>query len=59
MEPKITVNGTKMVIEVDLSNPGSPSASGKTLVVSSTHGNVKIMANGKEYLVGLNVCKRA
>ena len=41
-EPRITVKGTKMTIEVDLDTEGEPSASGKTVVLASTRGNKKI-----------------
>lgn len=53
MEVKIIDN--KLFIEIDLEEP-KPSASGKTLVVASTHGNVVTSAevNGKPVVVGLN-----
>ena len=45
----------KLVIEIDLEEP-RPSASGKTLVVASTHGNQVTAAqvNGQPVVVGLN-----
>jgi hypothetical protein len=58
MEPKITVNGTKMVIEVDLSAKGEPSKSGKTMVLSSTHGNKVVKTDSVEVVIGLNVYRR-
>lgn len=51
---KITRAGKKLTIEVDLSKKGTPSASGKTLVVASTKGNQKIDGDG-DFIVGLNV----
>lgn len=53
MEAKIE-NG-KLIVSIDLQEP-TPSASGKTLVVASTHGNVKTecVINGKPVVIGLN-----
>jgi len=48
------VEGTKLVITVDLAQQGQVSASGKSLVIGSTEGNVSVP--GKEEIkVGLNV----
>ncbi len=46
----------KLIITVDLNATPTPSASGKTLVVASSHGNVTTTAtvNGKPVTVGLN-----
>jgi hypothetical protein len=53
MEVKIE-NG-KLIIIIDMQEP-TPSASGKTLVVATTHGNVptKCMIDGKNIVIGLN-----
>jgi hypothetical protein len=53
MEVKIE-NG-KLIIVIDL-QPPTPSASGKTLVVATTHGNTptECMINGKPVIIGLN-----
>jgi hypothetical protein len=51
---KIEKTGNLLKIEVDLSKPGTPSASGKTMVIASTKGNVRIEA-GKDVFIGLNV----
>lgn len=53
MEAKIE-NG-KLIISIDLQEP-TPSASGKTLVVATTHGNVKTecVIDGKNVVIGLN-----
>lgn len=59
MEPKITIKGTKMTIEVDLSATGKPSMSGKTLVISSTHGNKAIETDGGTVYVGVNVYRKS
>ena len=46
------VNNT-LTLTIDLSQPGTPSASGKSLVIGSTCGNVTIP--GTKVSVGLNV----
>jgi len=53
MEVKIE-NG-KLIISIDLQEP-TPSASGKTLVVATTHSNVvtDCVIDGKPVVVGLN-----
>jgi hypothetical protein len=51
---KITRTGKVLQITVDLSKKGTPSASGKTSVIASTKGNVKIDGEG-DFIVGLNV----
>jgi hypothetical protein len=49
------IEGMKLIITCDLEEP-KPSASGKTLVVVSTRGNMKTdcMVNGKPLTIGLN-----
>lgn len=49
------IEGSKLIITCDLEEP-KPSASGKTLVVVSTRGNMKTdcMVNGKPLTIGLN-----
>ena len=53
METKVE-NGY-LIIKIKLETP-TPSASGKTMVVASTHGNIKTAAeiNGKQITIGLN-----
>ncbi|QNB48180.1 hypothetical protein BR63_19045 [Thermanaerosceptrum fracticalcis] len=52
---KLTVNGDKLLIEVDLSKEYGPSSSGKSIVIASTEGNQPV---GKDDIkVGLNVYK--
>jgi hypothetical protein len=52
---KVTVKDNVLTIEIPMGTP-APSASGKTLVVASTHGNVKtdVMIQGKPVTIGLN-----
>ena len=49
------IEGNRLIIIVDLETP-TPSASGKTLVVASTHGNKEtdVMIDGKPVIIGLN-----
>lgn len=52
---KLTVNGDKLLIEVDLSKEFGPSSSGKSVVIASTEGNQPV---GKDDIkIGLNVYK--
>lgn len=52
---KVDEKAGKLYIEADLDTP-TPSASGKTLVVASTRGNLKtdVKINGKTLTIGLN-----
>jgi hypothetical protein len=47
------IEGTKLIITVDLSKTFGPSKSGKTIIVASTEGNARI----GPVTVGLNVYK--
>ena len=53
MEVKIE-NG-KLIITIEMQEP-TPSASGKTLVVATTHGDVttQCLVEGKNLVIGLN-----
>jgi hypothetical protein len=54
---KMTVEGNKLLIEVDLTQEHGPSSSGKTTIIASTSGNAPVP--GKETVqVGLNVFKK-
>lgn len=50
------VKGGKLIITTDLDEQGVRSASGKTMVHASTHGNqtTSCMVNGKPLVIGLN-----
>ena len=52
---KVELKGNDMVITIPMGTP-TPSASGKTLVVASTRGNVitDAMIDGKPVVVGVN-----
>jgi hypothetical protein len=55
MDLKVEIRDNKLCIEIDLEKP-TRSASGKTLVVASTRGNVVTAAevDGKPITIGLN-----
>lgn len=50
------IEGTMLTIKVDLSKTFGPSASGKTIIIASTEGNVTIP--DREEKVGLNVYRK-
>lgn len=51
---KTSVKGDILTIEINLSHPGEPSGSGKSLVIGSTGGN-KVIDAGKHGQVNLGV----
>jgi hypothetical protein len=53
---EMTVEGTTLTIKVDLSKEFGPSASGKTIIIASTEGNVTIPNRTEK--VGLNVYRK-
>lgn len=57
---KAEIKNGKLIIEIDVQTP-RPSASGKTLVVASSHGNQATTAqvDGKPVVVGLNAYIKA
>lgn len=57
---KTQIKDGKLIIEIDMQEP-TPSASGKTLVVASTHGNVvtDVLIDGKPVTIGLNAYIKA
>jgi len=52
---QVEIKGNELVITIPMTKP-TPSASGKTLVVASSHGNQPTAAqvDGKPVVVGLN-----
>jgi len=52
---QVEIKGNELVITIPMQKP-APSASGKTLVVASSHGNQPTSAqvDGKPVVVGLN-----
>ena len=55
MAMNVEIRDNKLCIEIDLVTP-TPSASGKTLMVASTRGNMVTTAkvNDKPVIIGLN-----
>ena len=53
---KIDRKADILTITIDLSKPGTPSATGKTMVIASTKGNQKIDPE-KNIFAGVNVYK--
>lgn len=53
---KMTRDGDKLIIEVDLSVDLGPSSSGKTNVIASTRGNAKVPDSDAQ--IGLNVYRK-
>ena len=53
---KVEIKDGKLMIEIAIADPPAASASGKTLVVCSSHGNQPTTAqvNGKPVIIGLN-----
>ena len=53
---KAEIKNGVLHIEIAIQNPPAPSASGKTLVVASSHGNTPTTAqvDGKAVIIGLN-----
>jgi len=52
---EVKIEDKKLIIVIDLQDP-TPSASGKTLVVATTHGNVptESLIDGKKVVIGVN-----
>jgi len=52
---KVEIKGKELIITVEMQTP-TPSASGKSLVIASSHGNQRTTAriDGKPVIVGLN-----
>lgn len=52
---KAEIKGTQLIITVDMQEP-TPSATGKTLVVASSHGNhaTTVQVQGKPVVIGFN-----
>ncbi len=51
----MAVKGNILTITIDLSQRNGRSASGKTINIASTHGNVAVPGSMKGETIGLNV----
>lgn len=54
---EMKVEGNILTIQVDLKKEFGPSASGKTIIIASTEGNIAIPGND-EAKIGLNIYKK-
>ena len=55
---QMTVKGKTLTITIDLEHRGEKSASGKTIRIASTCGNVPVPGTDTGAIIGLNVyCK--
>ena len=54
---EMTIEGNILTIKVDLSKEFGPSASGKTIIIASTAGNVSIPGD-EDKKIGLNVYRK-
>ena len=53
---ELKVEGNILTIKVDLSKEFGPSASGKTIIIASTEGNVSVPDRDEK--IGLNVYRK-
>jgi hypothetical protein len=53
---EMTLSGNILTIKVDLAKEFGPSASGKTIIIASTEGNITVPE--REEKVGLNVYRK-
>ena len=53
---EMTVEGNMLTIKVDLTKEFGPSSSGKTIIISSTEGNITIP--NRDEKIGLNVYRK-
>ena len=53
---QMAVDGNILTIKVDLSKEFGPSASGKTIIIASTEGNISVPDRAEK--VGLNVYRK-
>ena len=53
---QVELKNNKLVITIDVNAKPTPSASGKTLVVATSHGNQQttVTIDGKPLIVGIN-----
>lgn len=53
---KVEIKNKKLFIEIDIDENPKPSASGKSIVQASTHGNqtTSVLVNGKPLIVAVN-----
>ena len=52
---EMKIEGNTLIIKVDLSKTGGPSASGKSIIIASTKGNQPLPEPHSDVKIGLNV----
>ena len=53
---EMKIDGTILTIMLDLAKEFGPSASGKTIIIASTEGNVPVLERDEK--IGLNIYKK-
>lgn len=58
---KVEIKGNELIIKLPVNSPATKSASGKSLVVASTKGNVEteVEVDGKRLILGVNAYVKA
>ena len=54
---EMSLDGNTLIIKVDLTKEFGPSASGKTILIATTEGNVAV-PGAEEKKIGLNIYKK-
>ena len=54
---QMEVEGNVLILKVNLADEFGPSASGKTIIIASTEGNISAPEN-KDIKIGLNVYRK-
>jgi NAD(P)-dependent dehydrogenase (short-subunit alcohol dehydrogenase family) len=54
---EMNLDGNMLTVKVDLTKEFGPSASGKTIIIASTEGNISVPGN-EEIKIGLNIYKK-
>ena len=54
---EMNLDGNMVTVKVDLTKEFGPSASGKTIIIASTEGNISVPGN-EEIKIGLNIYKK-
>lgn len=55
---KLTREGNKLIIEIDLNAEGRPSRSGRGHVIASSVGNRQLQVDEQEFILNFNIWKR-
>lgn len=55
---KIATQGSNLVLTVDTSVNMGRSKSGKSTLIASSQGNQKVIVDGKEVMIGINIYEK-